>query len=228
MALSATSVGTDATHSTTGTLTISVSATGGAGRVIIIVGTETNTSTPATVSSVAGLSASWTKRAAVTFTTHGQSLEEWYADFGGTTSGTVTVTMSATIDDSVLLAVFVSSSTGAVISYDANGSLPGTLGNAGGGTVEVSASTNSTAPFVLLISGSLSAFPTSPTPISTLVNQAHNVGGVNSQYAQCYGASHAQLSSTTSGFGASTANSVTLIVDALTEPPAASSMFMVL
>lgn len=227
MTLSATYMGGHA-NSTTATLAITIAATGGAGRLILIVNTENNTSTAATVSSVTGIG-TWASRARSAHTgSPGQATEEWYLDVGSSSSGTITVNMSGTIDDAVIQVVFISSSTGAVISFDTNASLPAKfVDTAGVGTASVS--TDSGAPYLLLITGNPNnVAPSGPTPVSTLLGQLNNTGGTHSQISTVVGGSPGTLSSTSAGWGTVSSGVTTLIVDALTEPAVPGSMFAVM
>lgn len=218
MVLSATSVGT------TASLTVTVSATGGAGRVLLFIHTESNGATSRTVSSISGLSGTWHNRAQILQgASRGQASELWYADFAATTSGNVTVTMSGAVDGAVILAIFISSSTSAAISFDTNASLPATAtGAPNGATVErVTASTNSTAPLVLISTGvAANIHATAPTPVSTGLG---SVGAVatNFEFADAWGGAPGQMAGTSCGATVnSSANGYCMIVDALTEPVA--------
>lgn len=234
MTISAVSVGTSA-QSTVSTLTVAVSATGGAGRVVLAICTENHGTTPSTVSSVSGLSATWHSRSFVTANQLGQASEEWYADFAATTSGTVTINMSAGIDDAAVLAIFVSSNVGTIIS-DPNGSVPATGANNTGTNFTTPISTTSTAPYVLVMAGQIhGAIPTSPTPgfiSGTAVSSVVNSGGIASQSAAAYGGQNAgALASTSVGLtGLFAASPWSVIVDAFSDQAASAlgSMFAVM
>ena len=236
MALVATNVGTSA-QSSTSTLTVVVSATGGAGRIVLNISTESNTNGAFTpVASISGLSATWHSRASISLNAKGQLTEEWYADFVATTSGTVTINLSGgSTDDAVVMAVFFSSTVAGTIAYDTNVSFPATF--AGSGIIGGSASVTSDAagPFVILLSGSVGTAPGSPTPgqiSATPIAFANNGGGIGSENGNVMGGQFASaLASTSVGYTTSTGPSWTVVVDSLNDgttgtPP--SGMFMAL
>lgn len=241
MTLSASGVGTASPAAQVTSFNVSISATGGAGRIVLVIGMESDSTTAVTVATITGLSAAWTKRTAkqqLSSTSNiPENCEVWYADFAASTSGTVTVNTSAAgVDSGSCIAVFVSSSIGAAIAWDTNGSLPALLGgrtNAGG---TASVSTTSTAPYVLVIyASSHSPLSSGPTPVSTSLGSVSNNVTNLAQYSIVEGGTPGQLSSTSAGFGTvdgTTTNQSAwvVIVDALTEVASGNtdSMFAVM
>ena len=234
MALVAANVGTSA-QSSTGTLTVSVSATGSAGRIILNISNESNNNgTFETVSSISGLSATWHHRASITSNTKGQVTEEWYADFVATTSGTVTITLSGSTDDAVVMAVFFSSTVAGTIAYDTNGSFPATFAGTSPGGGSASVTSDAAGPYVILLSGSVGTAPGSPTPgqiSATPIAFANNGGGIGSENGNVMGGQFTRaLAATSVGYTTSANPSWAVIVDSLNDGtvPVSSAMLSVL
>lgn len=245
MSLVATYLG-DNQASVTTTISLAVTTTGTAGRIILVINNE-DAHTPASmhpthrVSSIVGLGATWLFRAvspldnSLTGTAwFAQSSELWYADVPVSWgSGTITVTLNnGGFDDATIHAVHVgTSSADTIVRFDTNPRLPGILlqhfpGSGNSPVPVLSLSSDSPAPFVFLCSGSSYAtFPGSPTPAGiALLGSRSNAGGVNWETSTMYGGTTTQLEPTITGFLTPPNNGVNLasmsyIFDALHESP---------
>ena len=236
MAVTAAVVGTNPqTH--VSTLSVSVSATGGPGRIVLVICSEVGEdvfsgAVAANVTGISGLGATWQQRAALTNDDdsdfYGERIEEWYADFTVSVSGTVTISLDHIVGCGYTTAIFFSSSVGAVLQFDPNGSLPATSF-----VFEVlPVSTDSHAPYVLIMSVGTAeggAQPgSSPTPVTTYLVNATQSDGTNTMSTQIVGGTYTKLTSTNTGF-VTAANFFTLIDDAVIDSlPAQGNMLLVM
>ena len=215
MTLSVTSLG-GAQFSGVSVMTLSVTGATG-GRIVLSPAWETNAGGTLTISSVAGLSATWAQRSRNAVGVYDQVTEVWYADLTTSFSVTITVTLSGNVDDGNLLAGLVVTDGANPIAWDTNGSLPATPA-IGVGTASVS--TDTAVPFVVLAGGKPdNVFWSSPTPAGiSNVGTENNAGGSQHEYSTLDAGTTAKLSSTTTGYTAGAGDNFgSVCIDALSD-----------
>ena len=222
MTLSATSLG-GASASTTNTISMGLT-TSGPGRICLLIGCESNSTTSLTITGVSGAGGTWAQRArAAAGTSPSQVTELWYADFAAAISGslTLTVTFSGNFDDAAIIAVLISTSvSGNNILFDpGSGTLPATLV----GSQYTSIGATLPVPFLLLLGGSpVGSDCAGPVPATNmaLIRQQQNTGGSNYEYLDFFGGSPVSSGTLSGTCGFTTFPSgATGIVDALREAP---------
>lgn len=162
---------------TNGTLGPSITTTETNTVIVVFVNAENGGSAAATVSTVSGLSLTWTKKAS--YAASGVNVEIWYAVAAATVTGTVTITMSGTVDG-VNSKVIAFSGVNTTTPWDSNASLPATIGS--GATTSISTTTKRT--YVLNLIGVGASYGTAyqypaPSGLSTYLSFNGNQYVVN-------------------------------------------------
>jgi len=198
-------------------------ATAGDIIVLVVFAERTNAQgSYTTVSSVSGGPGGWARRSQAQShngTDPYNNLEVWWAYASGTLSGaSITVNMSATVDNAALLIFGVKNPASTSSPWDANGSLPASSNSSAAPTPGITVSTTSGTNLLLEFYGSSSgpAAPTLGSAGTTFIANAHNAAGVNwGNAAGAYEYLPTALTSATLQWGNTTLTQTLFTVDAI-------------